>query len=68
MPQMTPLKLARIKQNRLQVAVAATAGIDVTRLNRIENGWVAPKPDEIERIAAALGVTVKSLTPSSSPP
>ena len=41
--------------------VAWRAGISLDRYWRIENGYERPTPEEKERIAAVLGVGVRSL-------
>lgn len=48
------LKLEVVRQRRSQYEVARAAGIDSTRFNRILNGWIEPRPDEVSAIRAAL--------------
>ena len=43
--------------------LSACTGIERTRLCRIENARVRPRPDERERIAHALGVPMEQLFP-----
>ena len=43
--------------------LSVRTGIERTRLSRIENGRVWPRPDERARIAQALGVPVGRLFP-----
>ena len=43
--------------------MSARTGIERTRLSRIENGRVRPRPDERARIAAALDVPTEKLFP-----
>ena len=55
------IKILR-KQKKLSVQNLATlAGLSKTRLTEIENGQHEARPDEIEKIAAALNVTVDDL-------
>jgi len=61
MPRLTKLKLTRIEHERAQIDVAMQAGINPTRMNRLENGWLQPRADELQRIAGALGVPVGAL-------
>jgi transcriptional regulator with XRE-family HTH domain len=48
------LKIEVVRQRRSQYEVARAAGIDPTRLNRILNGWVEPRPEELAAVRAAL--------------
>jgi transcriptional regulator with XRE-family HTH domain len=57
----TKLKLLRLELNRLQVEVALAAGINQARLSLLENGHVAPRGDELDRLSRALGVPVELL-------
>jgi hypothetical protein len=50
------LKLEVVRQGRSQYEVARAAGLDPTRLNRILNGWIEPRPDEVSAIRAALKI------------
>ena len=43
--------------------LSTRARIERTRLSRISNGRIRPRPDECERIAEALGVPVERLFP-----
>ena len=60
--RLTPIKLQRLQANRLQVEVAREAAISRCRLSEIENGHLKATPDELARIAVALGLDVESLT------
>lgn len=50
------IKLEIVRQGKSQQKVARQAHIEATRLNRIVNGWLEPRPDEAERIRKALGL------------
>lgn len=58
---LSPIKRIRLEQGRLQFQVAAAAGIHAARLSVIETGRAQPKPEEVARIAIALGVAVDAL-------
>lgn len=51
---MSYLKLKRIKAGLKQVEVAKITGIDRSRLSLIENSWVDPKPEEVQKIKAVI--------------
>lgn len=63
---LTAVKRVRLESGRRQIEVARSAGLNAPRLSLIENGWVEARPDEIERIAAALGVTPRDIAPAQS--
>ena len=63
--RLTKIKLRRLERDLLQVDVARRAGIGRSRLSEIECGHAAPRPDELVRIARALGVDVGLLLPES---
>lgn len=63
--QFTRFKELRLKHNVLQVELAQRADIDRCRLSLIENGHLVPRPDELERIARALGVSIELLAAPS---
>jgi transcriptional regulator with XRE-family HTH domain len=44
-----------------QIELSLNAHVERSRLSRLENGWENPKPDEVERIARALGVSTDAL-------
>jgi len=50
------LKLARIERGIKQLELSRLAGINPTRLSKIENGWVEMRPDELSAIQHALGL------------
>lgn len=60
--RLTKYKLLRLELGRLQLDVARAAGISTPRLSLIENGHVAPRPDEVAKLAAVLGVPRALLT------
>ncbi len=55
------IKLARIKRGILQRRVAALTDIPATVISQIENSWVAPTPDQMERICQAIGIELRDL-------
>lgn len=59
--RLTGIKLRRLEAGLLQVELAQRVHIARCRLSEIENGHVHPRPDELERIAAALGVSTNDL-------
>jgi transcriptional regulator with XRE-family HTH domain len=59
--RLTNLKLRRFERGLLQMEVAKRAAIPCGRLSAIENGSAAPQPDELQRIATALGVPAQRL-------
>lgn len=58
---LTPIKQARLEREVPQWDLSNRTGIRASRLSQIENGRVEARPDEIERIAAALRVSLTSL-------
>jgi transcriptional regulator with XRE-family HTH domain len=50
----TDLKLQRMKAGLKQLEVAKFTGIDRSRLSLIENSWIEPKPEELQKINAVL--------------
>ena len=59
--RLTKMKLRRLERGFLQVELAHRANIARCRLSELENGHIEPRPDEIERLASALNVSVESL-------
>jgi len=59
--RLTSLKLRRFERGLLQLEVARRAEIAWGRLSEIENGRVDPQPDEVQRIATALGISAQHL-------
>lgn len=64
----THLKQLRLSRSLLQIEVAQRTGINPARLSYIENEHVTPRPDELERIALALGCPVETLQPVAQQP
>jgi transcriptional regulator with XRE-family HTH domain len=52
------LKLEIIRQRRTQEEVARATRIHASRLSRILNDKVTPRPEELGAIAEALGVNI----------
>jgi transcriptional regulator with XRE-family HTH domain len=50
----TNLRIERLKKKMKQVELAKVTGIHRSRLSMIEHTWVEPKPEEVERIKAAI--------------
>jgi transcriptional regulator with XRE-family HTH domain len=65
--QTTQLKLARVARGVLQVDIARRARIDRSRLSQLENGWLEPRDEELQRLAVALGVPVEQLRAAKRP-
>lgn len=59
--RLTNVKLCRLERHLLQMQVAKCAEIACSRLADIENGNAEARPDELERIASALGVSTREL-------
>lgn len=59
--RLTSVKLRRFERGLLQLEVARRAEIAWGRLSQIENGSVDPQPDELQRIATALGISAQHL-------
>ena len=55
------LKQCRFERGVLQMVLARRAEIAWGRLSAIENGYAEAQPEELQRIAAALQVPVKTL-------
>lgn len=66
--KLTNLKLRRFERGLLQMEVAKRAAMSCGRLSAIENGSAAPQPDELQRIAAALGVPAQRLLETAPRP
>lgn len=61
------LRVLRADREFTQLTLARRARVNVTRVSFIENGLAAPKPEERERLARALGVTVADAFPGTEP-
>ena len=59
---MEALKFFRLLRAKSQFQLSLEAEIPSYRLSRLENGKVAPTPDELERLATALRTTPEILT------
>ncbi len=59
--RLTAIKLRRLEQGLLQLELAQRADISRCRLSELENGHIEARPDEIERLAKALNVSVQML-------
>ena len=64
--KLTSAKLRRLERHLLQMQVAKRAEMPCSRLAEIENGTAEPQPDELQRIATALGVPAQALLGSAS--
>jgi transcriptional regulator with XRE-family HTH domain len=60
---LSPIKRFRLEQGRPQFQVAAACGLHPARLSLIETGRVQARPDELQRLADVLGVSVASIAP-----
>jgi transcriptional regulator with XRE-family HTH domain len=58
---MKMIKLYRIHQGLTQIDLARKSGIAASKLSLIECGHINPSPEEIQRIATALGISKKQL-------
>ncbi len=65
--RLTQIKLRRLEAGLLQIDLAQRAGIARCRLSELENGHIQPSPDDLARIAAALGVAIESLCQGGKP-
>ena len=59
--RLTPVKLCRFERGVMQMVLAKRAAIACDRLSEIENGHAQAHPDELQRIAAVLGVSLDAL-------
>jgi transcriptional regulator with XRE-family HTH domain len=59
--RLTSVKLCRFERGIMQFVLARRAEIAWGRLSAIENGDAEARPDELQRIAAALQVPLKAL-------
>ena len=57
----TPLRLARLNADLIQLVLARRVQMSPSRYSLIERGFISPSPDERRRLAAALGTTVEGL-------
>lgn len=63
---MNRLQFWRYERKLSQIELAAEAVVPRHRIQLCEQGICLPKPDEQERLAAALGVTPEELFPTYS--
>ena len=59
------LRIARIRAGLKVFELAAKAGIEETRLSRIENSRRIPRPEEIQRLETALGLKLPPVQEAS---
>jgi len=64
--RLTSVRLCRFERGLMQMVLAKRADIAWGRLSAIENGDAQAQPDELARIAAALQVPLKALSPMSA--
>ncbi|MDY3554237.1 helix-turn-helix domain-containing protein [Gemmata sp. JC717] len=62
------LREVRHSRGMTQAALAEAASVTPTYIGRLENGGAAPGIDLVARLAAALGVEVIGLMPTTDPP
>ncbi len=55
------LKLLRKQSNLTQEQLAESTGLTIESISNIERGLFGPKFDNLEKIAAAIGVEAKEL-------
>jgi transcriptional regulator with XRE-family HTH domain len=48
------IKIERIEAGLKQLEIAKATGIDRSRLSLIENSWVEARPEELQKIEAAI--------------
>lgn len=58
---MLSVKILRLKNRLSQEELAEKSGVSAIAISRIELGKQNPKPETLEKIAKALGVTVSYL-------
>jgi len=66
--RLTSVKLRRFERGLRQLEVARRAEMTWGRLSEIENGAADPQPEEVHRIAAALGISTQHLLGAASRP
>jgi transcriptional regulator with XRE-family HTH domain len=59
--KLTTIKLRRLERGMLQIDLATKAQLPRARLSEIENGHLAPRREELERIAGALAIPLEAL-------
>ena len=58
-----PLRKVRMLKGLNQYDIACRTGITQSRLSLIENDYYEPKPEERQKLAEALGVSVEEIFP-----
>lgn len=61
---LTTYKIERLRSGRRQIELSLATGIPRQRLSEIECGYITPRADEVERIAAVLGIDAAALLAS----
>lgn len=64
--RLTPIKLRRLESGLRQIELAQRAQIARCRLSELECGYLTPQPEELQRIAKALGVPAEALAAGTS--
>ncbi len=62
---MNQLKVLRAIKRITQFKLSLKSGILQSRLSLLENGLIEPRADEKEKLAKALGVSVKEIFPGN---
>ena len=57
------LKMAAVEKFGSQVELAMKCGLDESKMSRIVRGRITPRPEDREKICAALGVPEVELWP-----
>jgi transcriptional regulator with XRE-family HTH domain len=58
---LTPIRRVRLELGKQQYRIAQQSGLHPSRLSLIETARVQPRPDELQAIANALGVSTELL-------
>ena len=59
------MKIARMTSNVTQDQIASRLGVDVSKVSRIENGFIEPNEREKQVIAELLNADLKALFPEN---
>ena len=59
----SPLRLKRFIKGLTLYDIRQETGIDTAKLSLMERGYVAPKPEEKEKLARALGCAAVEIFP-----
>jgi len=57
---MEELRKERLRLRLKAIEVAKLAGIDSSRLSKIEHGWIIPREEEVERIKKVISSFAKN--------